>query len=70
MSTNYKSISVASHHQTENLSTVQKISLAMLSLGGLMQLIYWFGGLTEAPSLWLWPSLLLGAIGTAWYGYD
>ncbi|HMS68922.1 MAG TPA: 4Fe-4S binding protein [Saprospiraceae bacterium] len=70
MSTNYKSISVASHHQTENLSTVQKISLAMLSLGGLMQVIYWFGGLTEAPSLWLWPSLLLGAVGTAWYGYD
>lgn len=70
MSTNYKSIAASSHHHTEKLGLNQKLALTLVGIALLMIFVYALGQVKVNPQYWLWPSLIIGSIGTLWYAHE
>ncbi len=61
------SISISSHQHSEQLNKIEKIALSLVGLGILIQLIYWFGSLTQNTSWFLYSSLILICVGSIIY---
>ncbi len=66
MSQKDQSLSLANPHP-HNLSASQKLALAVTGIGLLLLFIAWFGGSAIQTTAFLWPSLILTAIGGVWY---
>ncbi len=66
----HKSISIAAHHLTNELTFLQKLAMSLVSLGLLLMMVYWFQFKTDNASTWLWSSLSLLSIGSLWYSYE
>jgi hypothetical protein len=65
-----KSISIAAHHLTNELTLRQRLAISLVSQGLLLMMLYWFQFKTDNASTWLWSSLSLLSIGSLWYSYE
>ena len=63
----YKSISLAAHHQTDDMIISQKIALSLVGIGVLLQMVFWLSFRSEGAGLYLWSSLGLVTAGSLWY---
>jgi Pyruvate/2-oxoacid:ferredoxin oxidoreductase delta subunit len=66
----HKSISIAAHHHTNELSLLQKVAISLVSAGLLLMMIYWIQFRSDNATTWLWSSLLLLSVGSLWYTYE
>ncbi|HMU03385.1 MAG TPA: hypothetical protein PJ990_07160, partial [Saprospiraceae bacterium] len=65
----YKSISIAAHHHTDGMSKAQKLALTLVSIGFLLQMIFWLSFKSGGADMWLWSSLGLITLGSLGYTY-
>ncbi|NOT36291.1 MAG: 4Fe-4S binding protein [Saprospiraceae bacterium] len=65
-----ESLSISSHHETSQLNKIEKLSLVLVGLGIFLQLLFWTGSLQENPSLILYSSLGIIAIGSVIYSHN
>ncbi|MEO6189796.1 MAG: 4Fe-4S dicluster domain-containing protein [Saprospiraceae bacterium] len=70
MNTESNSISISNHELSSSLNVQEKSALGILSIGILLQCVYWIRNMTERAELFLGLSLAFIVVGSVWYSIN